>query len=122
LIANDNYRVTLKVLIQTSKGYSTMTSIINRTLIYTQRFAINLVTYSEGHFVPRHFDMVSGGRLYKLNFVLVRAKQGGIFETEEVIFSLFNRIILFRPDLYQHHVTKIISGKRVLLSFALRLN
>lgn len=99
-----------------------MTSIINRTFLYTQRFAINLVTYSEGHFVSRHLDMVSSGRLYKLNFVLVRPKQGGIFETEGVIFSLFNRIILFRPDLYEHSVTKIVSGKRVLLSFALRLN
>tara|TARA_R110002050_G_scaffold1244_5_gene8802 strand:- start:101197 stop:101496 length:300 start_codon:yes stop_codon:yes gene_type:complete len=99
-----------------------MSKIINRTFLYTQRFAINLVTYYEDHFVPRHLDMVSSGRLYKLNFVLVQPQQGGIFETEGVIFSFFNRIILFRPDLYEHRVTKIIRGKRVLLSFALRLN
>jgi len=99
-----------------------MTSIINRTFLYTHRLAINLVTYSEGHFVTRHIDMVGSGRLYKLNLVLVEAKQGGIFETEGIIFSLFNRIILFRPDLYEHSVTKIVRGKRVLLSFALRLN
>jgi hypothetical protein len=98
-----------------------MKRIINRALLTTRRLAINLVTYSEGHSVPRHLDMIESGRYYKLNFILIKAKQGGIFETEGVIFCLFNRIILFRPDLYDHSVSKIEKGKRVLLSFALHM-
>jgi hypothetical protein len=104
-----------------SKGLTSMKRIINRTLLTTRRLAINLVTYSEGHRVPRHLDMIESGRYYKLNFILVNAKRGGVFETEAVIFSLFNRIILFRPDLYDHSVSKIEKGKRVLLSFALHM-
>jgi len=98
-----------------------MTGIINRTFLYTRRLAINLVTYSEGHFVSKHIDMVASGRLYKLNFMLVKPQQGGVFEAEKVIFSFFNRIILFRPDRYEHRVTEVERGKRVLLSFSLYL-
>lgn len=98
-----------------------MPKIRNRIFLYTKSIAINLVTYSKGHFVSRHIDMVDGGRLYKLNLILVKPKQGGVFETERAIFSFFNRIILFRPDLYEHEVTEITHGKRVLLSFAFKL-
>ena len=98
-----------------------MNRIINRTLLLTRRLTINLVTYSEGHRVSRHLDMIESGRYYKLNFILWNAKRGGEFKTEGVIFSLLNRIILFRPDLYEHSVSEIEQGKRVLLSFALHI-
>ena len=98
-----------------------MKSIINRALLTTPRVTVNLVTYSEGHRVTRHLDMVESGRYYKLNFILLKAKRGGIFETEKAIFSFFNRIIFFRPDLYAHSVSEIEQGKRVLLSLAFHL-
>ncbi len=63
--------------------------------------------------------MVSEGRLYKMNCVLVKPKAGGVFICEKKIFNLFGRLYLFRPDLYQHRVTKIERGSRWLLSFAL---
>ncbi len=96
-----------------------MGSVINRSVLNTRRLTVNLVTYPEGHRVMRHNDPMGGGRYYKLNVVLVKPEKGGIFETERVIFSLFNRVILFRPDLYDHSVSTITRGKRVLLSIAL---
>jgi len=98
-----------------------MKAIINRSLFTTRHLTINLVSYFEGHRVRSHLDMVERGRYYKLNVILVKAKRGGVFETEEVIFSFFNRIIFFRPDLYEHSVSTIEKGKRVLLSFAFYL-
>ncbi len=98
-----------------------MLGIINRSLIYTKRLTVNLVTYSVGHKVTRHIDMVDGGRYYKLNFMLIKPIEGGNFQSDKVIFSVFNRVIFFRPDLYAHSVSTITEGKRVLLSFAFHL-
>lgn len=66
-----------------------------------------------------HVDMISEGRLYKLNCVLIKPKKGGEFICDKNIFNLFGRLYLFRPDLYQHQVSKILHGNRWLLSFAL---
>ncbi|HDY98173.1 MAG TPA: 2OG-Fe(II) oxygenase [Pseudomonas sabulinigri] len=95
-----------------------MGAVINRSLLATRRLSVNLVTYPEGHRVPRHNDPMGGGSYYKLNLVLKKPLEGGIFQVERTIFSFFNRVILFRPDLYDHHVSTIARGKRVLLSFA----
>ncbi|HKK57205.1 MAG TPA: 2OG-Fe(II) oxygenase, partial [Marinobacter sp.] len=43
----------------------------------------------------------------------------GEFFCEKNMFNLFGRLYLFRPDLYQHGVSKIERGSRWLLSFAL---
>lgn len=91
----------------------------NRVLFQSRRLSIYLVRYSAGHAIAPHVDMVSEGRLYKLNWILVKAGAGGEFFCERNIFSLFGRVILFRPDLYQHRVSRIERGERWLLSFAL---
>ncbi len=96
-----------------------MPRVSNRSLLELQRLTINLVTYPQGHSVMRHNDPMGSGSYYKLNVVLGKPKQGGVFTADRVIFSLFDRIILFRPDLYEHSVSKIVHGKRVLLSIAL---
>lgn len=96
-----------------------MGRVTNRNLFNTRRLSVNLVTYPEGHRVRRHNDPMDGGSYYKLNFVLIKPEEGGIFDADRVIFSLFNRVILFRPDLYDHSVSTIKRGRRVLLSFAL---
>ena len=96
-----------------------MGHVINRSLLHLRRLTINLVTYPEGHRVMRHNDPMGNGSYYKLNVVLIKPEEGGVFETDRVIFSIFNRIILFRPDLYDHSVSTIMRGKRVLLSVAL---
>lgn len=91
-----------------------------RILLHSKHLDMYLVRYPEGHKVGPHVDMVSSGKLYKLNMVLVKPEAGGKFHSEKSIFNLLNRIIFFRPDLYQHSVDKIRRGQRLLLSIALR--
>lgn len=91
----------------------------NRVLLQSRRMSIYLVRYPAGHAIVPHVDMVSEGRLYKLNWVLIKPESGGEFRCERTIFNLFGRIILFRPDLYRHQVSRIERGRRLLLSFAL---
>ncbi|SFR43985.1 hypothetical protein SAMN04488073_1264 [Marinobacter gudaonensis] len=90
-----------------------------RVLLQSKRLSIYLVHYPEGHRVVPHIDMVAHGRLYKLNLVLKQPRSGGQFICERNIFNLIGRAYLFRPDLYQHQVSRIEKGNRWLLSFAL---
>ncbi|RFF31741.1 2OG-Fe(II) oxygenase [Wenzhouxiangella sediminis] len=90
-----------------------------RILFRSKRLNIYLVRYSAGHRIVRHVDMVAEGKLYKFNWVLVKPKAGGRFICDKSIFNLFGRFILFRPDLYEHEVSRIERGNRWLLSFAL---
>ena len=94
---------------------------LNKALISSKRFAINVVTYKEGHSVLEHNDPMGSGRYFKFNVVLKKPKRGGQFWAEKVIFNLFNRIYFFRPDKYMHSVSKIERGERKLLSVALYL-
>ncbi|WP_158773581.1 2OG-Fe(II) oxygenase [Cobetia sp. L2A1] len=96
-----------------------MARVINRSLLDVRRLTINLVTYPQGHRVMRHNDPMGSGRYYKLNIVLKKPRQGGVFEADGTLFTLFDRIVLFRPDLHEHSVSRIEQGKRVLLSIAL---
>ncbi|MEL0631835.1 2OG-Fe(II) oxygenase [Pseudoalteromonas carrageenovora] len=93
----------------------------NKAIFSSNKFSINLVTYPTNHSVMNHIDPVQQGRYYKLNFVLVKPKTGGVFKCSKCIINWFNRVYLFRPDKYEHSVSKIESGKRVLLSFALNV-
>lgn len=95
------------------------TNVKTRILLQSKRLNIYLVRYPQGHKVGPHLDMIADGRLYKLNCVLAKPKAGGEFLCEKNIFNLFGRVILFRPDLYQHRVSRIEKGSRWLLSFAL---
>ncbi len=98
---------------------TTSARVKNRVLFQSRRFSIYLVHYAKGHRVMPHVDMVAEGRLYKLNCVLVKPKRGGVFSCERSIFNLLGRLVLFRPDLHQHQVSRIEGGSRWLLSFAL---
>ena len=91
----------------------------NRVLFQSRRLSVYLVRYSAGHRVVPHVDMVSEGRLYKLNLVLSKPASGGEFRCERSLLNWFGRVVLFRPDLYQHSVSRIERGNRWLLSFAL---
>ena len=90
----------------------------NRILFHSKWLSLYLVRYPEGHKIAPHLDMVSEGKLYKFNCVLVKPRSGGEFFCERNIFNLFGRLILFRPDLHQHSVSKIERGNRWLLSLA----
>lgn len=102
-------------------GGRMLATVKNKALFSSHIFSINLVTYPANHSVMNHIDPVQQGRYYKLNFVLVKPKAGGVFKCTNCIINWFNRVYLFRPDKYEHSVSKIESGKRVLLSFALNL-
>jgi hypothetical protein len=91
----------------------------NRVLLRLGRLTVYLVRYPTGHSILPHVDNVAEGRLYKLNLVLVKPEAGGEFVCERTILDLLGRIVLFRPDLHEHRVTRIERGRRWLLSFAL---
>ena len=91
----------------------------NRVLLRLGPLTVYLVHYPTGHGILPHVDGVAAGRLYKLNCVLVKPAAGGEFVCEQTIFDLFGRLVLFRPDLHEHRVTRIERGRRLLLSFAL---
>jgi len=95
--------------------------VTNKAILSSSIFSINLVTYPTNHSVMNHIDPVQQGRYYKLNFVLIKPRAGGVFKCSKCIINLFNRVYLFRPDKHEHSVSKIESGKRVLLSFALNI-
>ncbi|MCL1148686.1 2OG-Fe(II) oxygenase [Shewanella ulleungensis] len=98
-----------------------MANVVNKTIFSSRVFSVNLVTYQENHRVMTHVDPVQQGRYYKFNVVIKQPQVGGVFTCEKYIINLFNRVYLFRPDLYEHSVTKIQSGKRVLLSIAVNI-
>lgn len=95
-----------------------MAKVLNHPIFSSRRFAINVVTYQEGHRVLEHNDPMGAGRYFKFNVVLKKPEQGGVFWAEKVIVNLFNRVYFFRPDKYMHSVSKIEKGQRKLLSFA----
>ena len=63
-----------------------------------KRFDSYIIKYPENCFLPPHKDEADSGKHYRLNLVF---KGKGKFICEKVIFQT-KRIILFRPDLYEH--------------------
>lgn len=76
-----------------------------------------LIRYREGDFAAVHTDpSPKGMRHFRLNILLQRAQDGGNFTLWGASTWRKGRIRLFRPDLHQHAVTKIIKGQRLVLS------
>lgn len=80
-------------------------------------FDCYLFYYPTGSFIPKHKDPGKFGAQYRLNFELVKAKKGGKFWCKNILWSLGNRIFLFRADTEYHKVSKIEEGFRIVLSF-----
>jgi hypothetical protein len=93
-------------------------TVTNRVLFHSRRLSVYLVHYRRGARVLPHVDGLSAGRLYKLNCVLVKPRRGGAFSCQRTLFNLFDRLVLFRPDRYEHAVSEIEAGSRWLLSVA----
>lgn len=91
------------------------------TLFFSKSFDAYIFRYPEGSYIPKHKDPSCGRRIYRLNFVIKKAKNGGEFKCQKMIFSLFSRIHFFRADTSYHYVTKIEEGSRILLSFGFKL-
>ncbi len=67
-----------------------------------------------------HVDPVPGKRHYRLNVTLVRPEGGGQFMGGAPIFS-FGHLVLFRPDLHEHSMTRIYAGHCIMLSIGVAL-
>jgi hypothetical protein len=76
-----------------------------------------LFHYPTGSRIPKHKDPSKYGPHYRLNFELIKAKKGGVFQCRKNIFSLWGRVHLFRADKHYHKVTPIEEGSRWVLSF-----
>lgn len=74
-----------------------------------------LIRYPEGSEIPPHTDPVGPRRHYRLNLVLKRSPAGGEFVCANPIFAS-RRIKLFRPDVCEHSVTRVVGGNRYVLS------
>lgn len=74
-----------------------------------------LLRYPEGSEVPPHVDPVQARRHYRLNIILRSPAAGDEFVCDKPIFAS-RRIKLFRPDMYEHGVTRVIGGSRYVLS------
>jgi hypothetical protein len=74
-----------------------------------------LLRYETGAEVLAHRDPAQAGRHYRLNIVLKRPRRGGEFVCADVVVD-WPRVKLFRPDVSEHHVTRIVEGSRWVLS------
>ena len=78
-------------------------------------FDCYLLRFTEGAEVNPHVDSVDTGRHFRLNIVLRQARVGGIFQCSSPLYES-NRIKLFRPDIVEHSVSKVLDGTRYVLS------
>ena len=96
-------------------GYETITLIKKGfKLGRLSGFDIHIIRYNHGNFIPPHTDPVDGNHHYRANFVLKKPISGGEFQCKR--YFKFWRLIVFRPDLYSHSVSKCV-GSRYVLSF-----
>ena len=79
------------------------------------KFDTYLLKFPQGSEIAPHTDQVDSGKHYRLNIVLKNADLGGEFICESPIFET-KRIKLFRPDISEHQVSKVVKGERYLLS------
>lgn len=98
-----------------------LASVRNKVLFTSKRFSAYLVNYPNQHRVLTHIDSMPEAKYYKLNIVLKQPKVGGVFHCQKCILNLFGRIYLFRSDKYEHSVSRIEVGERLLLSLSLTL-
>lgn len=82
---------------------------------YWFKFDLYLLRFKQGSYISPHTDKVRQGKHYRLNIVLKQADEGGEFHCAAPLYET-KRIKLFRPDICEHSVTKVIKGTRYLLS------
>ena len=83
-------------------------------------WSVYLLKYPINSYIPDHIDLLTEGEeLHRINFVLKRAKRGGVFYYGDVNDSAKftkTRFTRFRPDLDRHGVTEVEKGSRYVLS------
>lgn len=84
------------------------------------RFDLYVLRFPPGSYIPPHRDPVQVGRHYRLNVILKAPRLGGRFVVRNAILN-WPRVKLFRPDISEHEVTRVVDGTRYVLSFGLVL-
>ena len=79
------------------------------------KFDTYLLKFPEGSEILPHTDQVTSGEHFRLNVILRHAELGGVFGCSNTIFET-KRIKVFRPDISEHSVTRIVKGNRYVLS------
>lgn len=85
-------------------------------------FDLYLLKYDTGSYIPPHKDSTEGREHFRMNIILRKTKGGDFSCKGPTILNVFNRIILFRPDLYEHQLSKVEQGTRYVLSLGLTKN
>jgi len=77
-----------------------------------------ILKYEPNYDMPVHTDDIPNKNHYRINIVL---KGKGQFIVSKTILNLFNRVFVFRPDLYEH---SMINGnsERIVLSIGFVTN
>ena len=92
-------------------GYRTMFFVYSKLL----KLDCCIISIKNGIDIPPHKDACPvDGKMYRLNIEIKRPKKGGKF-VGNTIWSL-GRIYYFRPDVEQHHVTKVEDGELLVFS------
>lgn len=95
----------------------------NKMLLFRTSWPIHfdyyLLHYPEQSYLPSHTDPVDGYKHYRLNIILKRPKDGGLFICPKPIWELGvgHRVVFFRSDEMVHGLTRIYEGSRWVLSF-----
>jgi hypothetical protein len=104
-------------------GNEQISEIILRCLVYIgaspkSGYDCYLIRYPEGSHIPPHVDDAPfGARHSRLNILVKSADFGGILKVCDEEIEIFDGdAYYFRPDLYEHSVTTIEKGERVILS------
>lgn len=94
------------------------TGYMKKCLINSKRFKFDvyLLKYPEGSYIPKHIDsaIIPFHEHHRINLILKKPKDGGKFYINGV--EQRGRYFKFRPDVVEHHVTKITKGTRYVLS------
>lgn len=80
-----------------------------------------LVKFPEGSCIKPHKDPTKGKRHWRFNLILRPAESGGGFWCNGPVPVNLSRFKVFRSDLYEHCVSPIEKGERLVLSFGVAL-
>lgn len=104
-------------------GNQTIMEIILRCLVYIgaspkSGYDCYLLRYPEHSYIPPHQDDAPfGSRHSRINIIIKTADLGGILKIcDEEIEISSGDAYYFRPDLYEHSVSEIEKGERIVLS------
>ena len=78
-------------------------------------FDVYLLKFEQGAEIQPHTDKVDSGRHFRLNLIVRQPEEGGDFHCEKTIYES-RSLKIFRPDIYEHSVSRILSGTRYVLS------